>query len=205
MVVKTDPSRAALAEAILRRDDVARRLEAASEAAERASHIVHGGPARLAAAKAATAAAKDAEVERFVGGETALMERPLREARAAEQDVVDDIDAAREALARIKASITELEQEGFYAELHMKDAVGRVLLGAVGEVISEAETLADRLNGQRAILDFVSPLLPADAPERRKLEGVAGPVDHNHRALAPWRAAYDALLSDANAALPSKA
>jgi chromosome segregation ATPase len=209
MVVKTDPNRAALAEAIRERDDIARRLEAANEAVGRAADIVHAGPARLAAAKAAVAAAKDAEAERFVAGETSLMERPVREARAAEQDVADDIEAAREALARIKATIKELEQDGYYAQLRVKNAIGRVLLGAVGEVIQEAETLQDRLNGQRAILDFAELLLPADAPERRRMEGMVRaegrPADlSNHRAPAPWRAAYDALLSDANAALPSK-
>jgi hypothetical protein len=208
MVDKVDLSRAALAQAICERDDIAGRLEAANKAADRASRTVYGGPARLAAAKAATAAAKDAQVARFVGGETALIERPLREARAAEQDVADDLDAAREALTRIKAAQAELEHEGFFAQRRVADAVGRVLLDAVGEVIQEAEMLHARLNGHRAILEFVELLLPAAAPERRKVEAIvraeARPADYS-KALAPWRAAYDALLTDANAPLPSKA
>jgi hypothetical protein len=209
MVVKADSNRAALADAIRRRDDTARRLEAANKAANRMSHLVYGGQARLEAARAATAVARDAQVDRFVTGETALASRPVREARAAEQDVADEIEAAREALTRIKASIAELEQDGFFTQNGVKDAAGRVLLGGIGEVIREAEALQDRLDGLRAILKFAELLLPADAPERAKAESLARaegrPAENNHAALAPWRAAYDALLRDANAALPSKA
>ena len=97
-------------------------MEAAKGAAERASQIVYGSQARLDAARAATAEAKNAEVERFVAGETALAQRPVREARAAEQDVADDIEAVRVALTKIKASIAELEQEGFFAQLRVGSA-----------------------------------------------------------------------------------
>ncbi len=186
-MVEREAVRAALAAAIERRDDILERLGAMRDAADRASQAIWGAQARLDEVKVSTEAARDAQIERFVTGETALAQRPVREARAAEADVEDDIEAARAAVEKIRQQIGELERASFLAQLRVTDAVGEVMRnGAVG-VIAEAAALEERLSGVRAIISFVSS---------------SGAASFDHPALAPWRAAYEALLHDASAALP---
>ncbi len=203
-----EKNRAALAQAILRRDDVLKRLNAMRGAADRASEAVWDAQARLDAARAATAEAKDAQIESFVTGETALAQRPVREARAAETDVEDDIAVAREAVAKLKTTIEEQERALGYAERRIENAIGGVMAGAVGGLLAEVEALEAALAAKRAVLfGFICPRLPPEAPEYAKLnmmalsESFVAP-NRNHPALTPWKAAHEALLHDASAALP---
>ncbi len=78
-----DPNRAALATAIAERDEMDRRLEAASSAAERVGEALRDAEARLGAARSTAAIARDAHAERLFTGATAVMDHPMPSAAPA--------------------------------------------------------------------------------------------------------------------------
>jgi len=201
--------RAALAEAIARRDDIAKRLDAMRRATEAARSAIFDAGARLDAARLAADEAKAAQIERFVtGGGTALATRPVREAREAVTDIEGDVAVAREAVAKLQASSAEQERALDFAERRVEVAIGMVMGGAIGGLLADVEALEAALAAKRGVLfGFIYPCLSTDAADYPKLNAMTRSKrfvapDGNHPAVAPWRAAYEMLLHDASAALP---
>ncbi len=125
-------------------------------------------------------------------------------------DAEEDVAAGRAALAKVTAMIAEHEDELARAGRRVEDAIGAILAGEVDRLISETEALRDALEGKRAVLRFVSHLSPAGSGAGYRASrllptpppGEAPPGSANHPALAPWRAALEALRRSADAPLP---
>jgi len=205
MIAKTD--RAALAESIERRDNLERDLKAAKEGESRAFEIILAAQARLEAARAAEAEAEDGQVALIIAGEVGALVRSQREIRSSAEGAAADIEAAKAVRAKARLAIAELERALDWAERRVGEAIGRVMAGRVGKFVAEVEALAAELAAKRAVLAFIYSRMPRDAPEYGRLneltrsERFVAP-NLNHAAVAPWRAAHEALLRDADAALP---
>ena len=195
---------------IAERDQIARRLDTARTAAGRVGEALRDARARVEAAKAAAADATDAHAEALLGGQIALADRPMRRVRAGERDAEADIAAARGAPAKVEASIGEYEAELRRAERRVENAIAEIMASAIDGVIAKAETSRRELDDEHAVLSFLAHSSPPgnEAAYRASVAlpstppGAPWPDYQRRPALAPWRAAREALLRDADAPLP---
>jgi hypothetical protein len=212
--VTIDPVRAALAVAIFERDEAARNTDAAKAAVERASALLETASARLSSAVAALVERRKVSAERVLeavsAGAEVLPDISMREARASDLDAVDAMDAAKAALTACMASRAEAEADLRHAEWRVEKAAAPILAGEADRVLVEVERLKDELNGAHAVLAFLQSSLEPGSPLQHRVmfalpsppPGVFAPDYRNHPALAAWRDAREALMRDADAALP---
>ena len=133
-----------------------------------------------------------------------------REASQADLDAAEGLLAAKDALATCVAHLKDPEIDLRHAEWHVEQALAPVLAAEADRVLVEAQRLKDELEGARAILNFLQGSLEAGSPLQHRVmmalpptpPGVFAPDYRRHPALAAWRDAREALLRDADAALP---
>ena len=133
----------------------------------------------------------------------------MREARVADLDAADGLEAAKSALASCMAAVKDAESDLRYAHWRVETAVAQVLAAEADRVLAEAARLKDELDGARAILAFLQGSLEPGSPLRHRVmmalppspPGVLAPDYRSHPALAAWRDAREALMRDAACAV----
>jgi Uncharacterized protein conserved in bacteria (DUF2213) len=150
-----DPNRAALAAAIAQRDAAQRKVDAAKASVERASAMLEEAAARASAARAALVGRRSEGAQRVLEAATTgapgLPDVSMREARVADLDASDGLEAAKSALASCMAALKDAEADFRHAEWRVERAVAPVLAGAADRVLAEAARLKDELDGARAV------------------------------------------------------
>jgi hypothetical protein len=134
----------------------------------------------------------------------------MHEARAADLDASDGLEAAKSALASCTATFKDAESDLRYAQSRVEAAVAPILAAEADRVLAEVERLTDELGSTRAILGFLQGSLEPGSPLQHRVmfalpptpPGVFAPDCRSHPALAAWRDAREALMRDADAALP---
>jgi hypothetical protein len=195
-----DELRSALA-AALEDAALAERAVADNQAAQkRAASAVAEAVARLDEAQTGIAEAKENFVIAAVDGAApAAGSMMLRQARVAVQTEEDALDAARQALDRIRALRPDLEEESRVAKHHVEKAVNQIIARAVAPVLAESERLRAGLVSSFAILRAVSDVSEAAAQRRRfgrQSFTEASADDAAVNALAGVRAGINRVLSD---------
>jgi hypothetical protein len=191
--------RAALKDAIVARDAAIDRIEGARSAVLRIEDQIFEAKRRLVAAQEAAGEEQAARVQEIVaGGSATLLERV--NGRAREADIEREITACKAARDLCKGALADAETDLGWAEGKVVSAIGAVLASSASKLIVEEEALRATLEGKRAVLRF----LPLDADQQCHVATVLGRGwgDDAHPAVAPWRAAVEALGRDADAALP---
>jgi hypothetical protein len=210
-----DPNRAALAEAIGERDEAERKAEAAKSAVERASALLEAAEARCEETQAALVGRRSEGAQRVLEAATTgapgMPDVSMREARVADLDAADALEAAKSALASCMATLKNAEGDLRHEQWRVETAVAPVLAASADRVVAEAARLKDELDGVRAILAFLQRSLEAGSPLQHRVmmalppspPGVFAPDYRSHPALAAWRDAREALLRDAAAPMPN--
>jgi hypothetical protein len=182
-----------LADAIVRRDAANLSLEAGRRAVARANDATTKAEAttQSVAVSVAAAAEQDAceTAEAYASG-TTPPSRTTKRARAALSDAQDEAEAARGALAKLKANLADLEDAALDARNRVVAAADIVLRGPAEQALGEAEEAALRLRALTPVLRFL--VDPEITPEnatigRRSVFQTAW--DDEIRALGKERAA----------------
>jgi hypothetical protein len=218
-ILERKPNRKALASAINAHAGARRDLQVAEQAAELASDHLWKAQAGLDRLRDAGAAQSGSRAEKFIASvasgtpcDTAVLERSSIDARA-------QITAAETDIQIWQATLEECKQAVFEKGLAAADAKERVEKAAravvcnsetVPRLLDELEVLQSDLINKFSVLRFVSrqnrngelPALLAERVERVLLRDLAGlePTP----ASAAWAAAFDALMTDFDAALPTE-
>jgi len=196
--------RAALAQAIERRDAVARRIEGLRVTIERLRDERVDAEKRLDAARAAAAGDVDEReqvVDRLIaGGAVTALERP---SRATVDEAQTALEAHRRAIGLCEAELKEASADLELKEMSVASAAGDVLAPAFAERLGWAEGKHAELAREVAVLAFLQHALPAGAPEIKRFNLLMHtPADTRHPATEIWRAARAALMRDAATPLP---
>jgi hypothetical protein len=208
-----DVARLALSEAIRDRQEADRLAAAANAAVERAVALTEAAETRLAVAKSILATWRNEATARALaiastGTAPPSPEMSAREARAEAQDSEDANEAASAARVACMAALSDAEDLAHRAQTRVEAAVAPILCGGIDRVLSEAESLRSELHGKYAVLVWLRDLLPFGGEQRQRLSaalppppppGVTAPA---YQPPADWIAARQALMRDANAALP---
>lgn len=232
LVAVPDPARAKLRAAIDEAAAAQRALTKGRAAVERAQQTVAGAEKHLQEASAAVGQARKAETSRVSrsGAGGAAPAATMREARERRTDAVDGLDVARAILEKASAPIADLEEAHARAVNQIVVCTNAVIAGAVPSALERYERARAELNAAYRMLRFlVDPECNGEKtvaeqmnrPFRElgrsralaEVRALAEPVlrappllfEHlsDHPALAPWRAAYEALQRDADAPLPT--
>jgi hypothetical protein len=210
--------RGLLAEAIRERDVAERAAAIARFAVEGAVALVEKAEGLPSAAKGELASAREGQAARLRqaaggGAPPTAAAALVREARAAETDAADDVEAARSALAACREAAAGAEDDAARAQRRVEAAVAPVLAAEVDRLLAAVEAASAELEGKRAVLSFLASTLPPGAPQRLRISLVMPPPPppgsafggdiSGHPALSAWRAARDALLVDPSVALPN--
>ena len=212
-----DPSREALAAAIADETTARKNLEDARSAASKAEEQVWSASARLMALReeAALASPGGAIISSLAAGNTdvAELDRPQASTRAKIETAEQELAAWRRARDAAEQEIAPREEALDWAQRHVRDAVSEVMRTADIDVLLEAaEQTQARLLAERCSLMEICEALPIFSPERKAVESFLGRpflLHENgdewkeHAAVAPWRAAFDALHHDAETPLPA--
>ncbi len=222
LALARDHARDDLAAAIQAAADAEHTVEAARAAVARATDMVAQARERLDAAFAETARAKGEASARALTaattGEALAPDGSMRTARLREIDAQDDLDACRAALTSAEATLAGPEEAARRAQKRVAEAAQEVMAGApLDRILAEASALQERLSGLRAVLWFLSrECLDRESTERERQKiatFLAAPAYawefngriNEHPALEPWRAARQALQTNADAPLPDVA
>ncbi len=195
-------ARASLKAAIAARDAAASRVEATRQALNRLEDQLHEGLRKLREARAHAGEGERAEVERLIaGGSATLLERV--DGRASEAEAQRQVDEAKAARELVRRALIEAENAVGWAEQKVTSAVGAVMAGSAEKLLAEAERLRLELEGKRAVLAVLRPMLP-DELSRKIYMALPdlGLGNSGHPAVLAWQAAADALSKSADAALP---
>jgi len=205
------PERQALADAIAESAPVRAEVDKARTRAEKA----RGELARAADAVPASTAAVEAAKARLID-DPAADRAELRALRQAETDAIDDLDIAREIVAKAETTIIEAERAARYATEKLTAAADAVISSAFATVLD----VAQRAGRDAAASAWVAEIVAESGdpfngmPNSRDAAAVlnshiryggsdgSAMADARQAAQAPWRAARAALLSDPDAALP---
>jgi chromosome segregation ATPase len=220
-----NPARTALAKAIAEEAAAKQRADAARAAITRARANVDHATSRLEAARNEAARAKNAQTERAVtaakAGTPLTPDRATREARARETEAADDLEAAQSAREQVEEALTQAEAELDSTAKSTARAAAVVMAGAVDLLLRETDELQTQVVNRRIILHHLSGIVGTDEHGREipSIEGWHKDIDDflakpfllseqygawkNDEALTPWRRAYDQLLRDPNAPLPT--
>jgi hypothetical protein len=228
-VQSADPLRADLKRAIEAVAPKRKAIERNRDGQERAGALIAELEAKLEAATAATARAKERQGARLaaaLANDRQVSLGSMTAARTREQEVADSLDSARGALTQLDAGLVEREEEARAAELRVEAAINAILAREAVEMIERLEKL--KLESQRlqAILHFVRgrraraigggrrEVIPELAEPLREIEPRithAVEVDavffasamEQHAAAQEYAAACAALRENAEAKLPA--
>lgn len=143
---KLPPDRAALAAALVAVTEARKAVAAARAAEERGAGLVAAAEAEVDRAELDITGAKArhgaAMTEAAKAGTPPPPAAELRSARAAHGDALDQLDAAREARAAVKAALSDAHQVLWEAELAVKPAESAILRSVIPRLLAEIE--ADR-------------------------------------------------------------
>ncbi len=214
------PEREALAAAIQAHADVTKTADAARAKAERARGSLVAAQLRHGTADRHLAAAREVAIGDITVPDATGRTLDLRELRRAEADAREDVEVAREALARAEASLEDPERDERRAREALDAAADAVIAGErerAQAAVDEAHKALTRARIVAArIADAVLPFTDSPA-ERYFRNGHVSPVltwpgavsgswnaieAAKKSVLAPWNAASAALRADPDAPLP---
>jgi hypothetical protein len=207
-----DPLRVALAECILDRDAKAKATELAREAVAKANALVSDAEHHAEAVKIALASARDGREARLreavEGG--GVIEKPTstREQRFAELDALDELAAAKSVLANCVTSLGFAADAEQWSERKVEACITPILTAEVERLLGETTRLSDELHRKHEILIWLRSLLPPGDDQRKRIgfllppPAAPGVKETDFRAPENWVAAREALMRDAEAALP---
>jgi hypothetical protein len=219
------PERAALAAAILKRDERRAEIRAVETAVATAESTWREARDRLHAAEAGVPAAQAAAAEYATMqamGKAGEAPVSVKAARAMAQEAVDEVEAAEGALAALRQRAEAVNQYSFIPERDVAEAAAKVVRAApetaalVARVTELQRQLADAGGALLALsearcLDLANIKTPTASvfpPAKVALTRCQTPPGHWHDLLkvapgaARWRAALAALAVDAGAPLP---
>jgi hypothetical protein len=207
-----NPHRASLAEAIEERKEMSLALERAKAAVERANGLVGDAERHSEAVKIALASARDGREARLreavQGGDVIEAAVSRREARFAEIDAADELEAARKVLVDCMAALADADEDVRRAKDRVESAVAPILAAEIERVIAEAESLQAALDAKRSTLIWLRGVLPPGEMHQRITRALPPPAPPgvrppDYRPSTEWIAAREALLQDADAPLPT--
>jgi hypothetical protein len=204
--IERDPARAELARHIAERDAKADAVVRAKASAARVNEMVAEAERHAATVKAALASVRNGHEARLrqevEGGGGVGAALSSREARFAELDAADELEAARKVLTDCMSSLADAEEDARRARARVEAAVAPVLGGFLGQLLDDAEALQASLTAKVAALAFVTSVVGTGGPEEgvriarvmpRQTPGVQVPDFRSHPAFAAWREASEAL------------
>lgn len=202
--------RAILAEAIAAWHDADRIAGVARASVERAETLVAEAEAHAKAVTIALASARNGHAARLrAAAEGGVIEAPAstREARFAELDAAEELEAARSVLAECNASAADADDDARRAQRRVEAAVAPILAGEIDRLIAEAEGLRAQLDGKYSVLTWLRSFALPGSEESQKIGFAVPPPPPGVRAPdcqppAEWVAARSTLLVDPTAALP---
>jgi hypothetical protein len=198
-----DPDRAELAAAIARRSEADGKLVAARAACAKVESAIADAETRIRAAQAAKELAIDRHAAQLLrDGVVGVMERPPAE-DAAEME----LQAAKQALSAGLGIVADYEDDLRRAERKVEAAAAAVMAASVIPALEAVEAAGRELEARRAVLthlrSFADPDLYFRLEQALPSQPPGSRVDYvSHPAVGPWRAWREALLRDADAALP---
>jgi hypothetical protein len=205
--VEVDP-RAELAKAISARDDAARRLQAAQDAADMAGELLAQTLARREAARCVVIAAEEGQAGRLlamVSTGALTLDKHLEASRADLAAVESDLAAVRNTLALARATVAEAERAHMFAQLRVDEKCKVILASKIPGVLITAEKLKSEFNKVRSVLFFLDGSLTPGSPLSHRINAALESAPARNLVPPPnWVAWRDALLCDAYAPLPSE-
>jgi DNA repair exonuclease SbcCD ATPase subunit len=211
--VQNSQVRALLAEAISERDAMTRAVDQAKAASERANGLVEDAERHAEAVKIALASARDGREKRLrqavEGGDVIEAAVSRREARFAEIDAADELEAARKVLTSCMAALADAQADAGRAQQRVESAAADVLGGQVERLVSEAASLREQLHSKFEELLWIRTQLRFGGEAYRAAtaalppEPPPGVTPRVFRAPPAWVSAQEALLVSAEASLPT--
>jgi hypothetical protein len=208
-----DPARLALAAAITKAEKAAAEYKRHREAVGRSRELVRRNKTRLEQMAAAIEAAKETDVLELVesiaaGGSSSG--RALREARLAQVEAADDLEMA-EIAAKTLWSDNTAEREAERAGEAVNAAIAVVIEPIARELLAESRNLRERdwaiLERLTVIRDALGHKHPLYAEiERLWVQSPASEevLQRSMMIQRSWKAAIEALKSNADSALPAE-
>jgi chromosome segregation ATPase len=207
-----DSARVALAEAIASRDAELRAVDQAKAALERGNFMVEQAEARLESAKGALSSWRSDQAARVLAtastGAPVAPGQSAREARIEVADAEDALEAAKAALSSCAARLSDCEEDLRRAQFRVEAEVAPILAAEVDRVIAEAESRQAALDGKHATLLWLRTVLPLGEVHQQINRALPPPTPpgvraRDYRPPTEWIAAREALMQDADAALPT--
>jgi hypothetical protein len=212
----TPIARLALATAIDERDAAVRALDDASGAAEKAREAYYSAEDRAADLRKFAAEAEKSPDEVVAalssGGDIDILniERPRAELLAQIEVADEKVSAWRRALDLAEGAVPVRERAVDWAERKVKQRAAEVFATQIDvpKLLAEAEQAAQMIVGLRVRLMFVRSLIPSESPEHAAVDHFLSRPWLLHEysdtwkcnsAIAPYRAAFEALLRDSEA------
>ena len=210
-----DPNRAALAAAISQASNAEQMVNAARAAVARAREMVEQAQGRLDTAMAAVGSAKAEQAVRIATAATSgapmTSDSSTRAARAKEQEALDDVEAARAALATVKETADEADYALGKASERVEVAARAVMALEIGRAVANLDRLEGELyRARNAVWALHNRCFSgvADDESRRVEHSLSfrpynlGP---NEPGAGVWLAYFAALKSDPDARAPDVA
>jgi hypothetical protein len=224
---RTSPARSAareqLSSAIERHRAALDQLERIQLAAEKARELEYAASSAVESARAQVSEAKKSEgaelADRLLAGGDDLKASSVTKAERGLREAEDGLRRARGARAALAEELPAVEREIAFSKSDLDAAVRAVLqaeiAGAAATLLREAQAVQADLVARRVVLRFLHGFFDARDDSALKtflrnnnnvLPGCVGAVEHanfnDHEASAAWRAAAEALLTNADAPLP---
>ena len=211
VVATTTPERANLAAAIAEAAPAVAEVDKARSKAEAARGAFASALGAVPAAERAVAEAKAHLIE-----DPSSDRSSLRSLRQAETDARDDLEIAREVVARAEAVLVEVERAAKFAMKRIEAAADAVIVANFAPALDAAEragrefgrlafaariiaSAGNNWNGERTQLMATVDSLNAHFAFRGDPAAIASA---RHSGQVPWQIARDALLTNADAVLP---
>jgi hypothetical protein len=208
-----DPARVALGLAIEDHKERLHALDRAKAAVARANGLVADAERHSEAVKIALASARDgreARLRQAIQGDDVIEAAvSRREARFAEIDAADELEAARKVLVDCMAALADADEDVHRAQGRVESAVAPILAGEVDRLIAEAQAHQAALDGKHATLIWSRGVLPPGEQHQRINFALPPPTPpgvrgRDYRPPSAWVAAREALMVDADAPLPTE-
>jgi hypothetical protein len=211
VALKKPDERAALRSAVADAQEARAAVVKAQNAIERAEQLVAENQTKLASATKAVADAQSEDATRLASvlaaGGTSLTARAARQARTDEAEAVDDVEAARSALASLREALVETERDAAAAGRAVDDALRGLMEPIVRALIAEARAHRDSFLRAQVAMTVVAGLRDAWDPLRKEASFVGLASDADGRVMdasrQKWEAALKALRKNADAPLPN--
>jgi len=200
-VETTNGPRASLAAAIEELRDSEAHCAALRASVTRIEDQLYAAQGQIDRAREQDEEAKSAQVRAIVAGDDLMvLERPASSAVA---QVERTISACKQARQMVRDELAEAERSAGYKAERVRDAAGAVVAAeALDAKIAKTERLQGELEAELSVLSYLHSQIPRDRAAMIEKALASSDVHGEHPAVAPWRAAIDALMADANAELP---